>query len=165
MISEKGETFLWYFPDGAHSTIETSTSPDATPTDGWGSSAMLFAFIEGLAGVHDIMKELKHIRLTPRWEAAGVTKAEVMIGYPSSSAYVKYNYFGSSESVILEIEGSSEIIDLELLLPQGKKYVSSNASGGELKMTRKQKPEDKYFRCSIKKLSDSIKLTIILSLG
>ena len=36
MISVKGESYLWYFPDGRHSTTETSTSPDAMPTDGWG---------------------------------------------------------------------------------------------------------------------------------
>jgi hypothetical protein len=164
IISEKGETYLWYFHDGTHSTVENSTSPDATPTDGWGSGAMLDAFITGLAGVHDLMKEFKHIRLTPRWAAAGVTKADVMVCYPASSAFVKYNYISSPESVTLEIDGSSEIIDLELLLPQGKKCVSSNASGGELKITKKQKPEDKYFRCSIKKLTDSVELKILLSI-
>ena len=39
MIAERGETYLWYFPDGTPASIETSTSPDAMPTDGWGSSA------------------------------------------------------------------------------------------------------------------------------
>jgi hypothetical protein len=163
MISEKGETYLWYFPDGTHSTIETSTSPDATPTDGWGSSAMLDALIEGLEGVHDPMKEFKHIRLTPRWEAAEVKEAEVRIKYPSSSAFVKYMYLSSAESVTLEIEGSSEIIDFELHLPKNKKPASSNVKGGEIISVEEGNPKDKYFRGSIKKISPSVELKILLT--
>ena len=53
MIEASGETYLWYFPDGTASSVDTSTSPDATPTDGWGSSAMLYAFVEGLCGIED----------------------------------------------------------------------------------------------------------------
>jgi len=50
-LTANNETYLWYFPDGRKSTVETSTSPDASPTDGWGSSAMLYALFEGLAGL------------------------------------------------------------------------------------------------------------------
>jgi hypothetical protein len=53
LISAKGETFLWYFPDGTACGVETSPSREALPTDGWGSSAMLWALVEGLAGVVD----------------------------------------------------------------------------------------------------------------
>ena len=74
MISQKGETYLWYFPDGRHTTVETSTSPEAMPTDGWGSGAMLYALSEGLAGVKDNLKLFRNISLTPRWEAAGIEK-------------------------------------------------------------------------------------------
>ena len=52
-LSAGNETYLWYFPDGRHATKETSTSPEAYPTDGWGASAMLYALMEGLAGVVD----------------------------------------------------------------------------------------------------------------
>ena len=53
LVSEKGESYLWYFPDGTPASVETSTSPEAEPTDGWGSSAVLYALIAGLAGVED----------------------------------------------------------------------------------------------------------------
>ena len=33
MISESGEAYLWYFPDGRHATKEESTSPEAFATD------------------------------------------------------------------------------------------------------------------------------------
>ncbi|MFH0761104.1 MAG: hypothetical protein V2A67_06340 [Bacteroidota bacterium] len=81
LISEKNETFLWYFPDGTPSSVETSTSPEAMPTDGWGSSAMAWALIEGLAGIEDRLKRYEKIRLSPRWLAAGIRQAEVGVGY------------------------------------------------------------------------------------
>ena len=64
MIDTTGETYLWYFPDGTPSTVETSTSPDAEPTDGWGSSAMLMALMEGLAGIKDQLKSFESVSLT-----------------------------------------------------------------------------------------------------
>ncbi|MBA4322920.1 MAG: hypothetical protein C0408_08910, partial [Odoribacter sp.] len=162
LISEKGETWLWYFPDGRHCSVETSTSPEAMPTDGWGSSAMLYALIEGLAGVKDIQKEFKNIRLTPRWEAAGVKDAEAMIEYPASGAYVKYKYLNSDKSIKLEVEGTAEFIDLELYLPDNKKPVSANVIGADIRGISEYKPGDKYFRCSIRKFSSPFELTIKL---
>ena len=44
MISEYNATYLWYFPDGRPCTAEESTSPEASPTDGWGSSANFIFF-------------------------------------------------------------------------------------------------------------------------
>jgi hypothetical protein len=109
------------------------------------------------------LKEFKHIRLTPRWEATGVKEAEVRIEYPATSAYVKYKYLSSEEFVTLKIEGSSEMIDLELYLPENRRHASSSVKGGEMNLTGAKKTTDKYFRCSIKKISPSIELTIILS--
>ena len=128
LISQKGETYLWYFPDGTHSSIETSTSPEATPTDGWGSGAMLYAFVEGLVGVRDKLKKFKNIRLSPGWEAAGIKEAEAEIDYPASGAYVKYKYLYSGNSLRLEVEGSPEYIELELYLPVDRKAVSNKTN-------------------------------------
>jgi hypothetical protein len=163
MISEKSETYLWYFPDGTQSSVETSTSPEATPTDGWGSGAMLYAFIEGLVGVKDNLKELKSINLAPRWEAAGVKDAEALIEYPASCAWIKYNYLSSNEIINLIIEGTPENIDLELYLPENRKPDSVNITGADLKTTGESKPADRYFRCSIKKYSSPFELRIKLS--
>ena len=81
LISKNNETFLWYFPDGTPCSEENSTSPEAMPTDGWGSSAMAWAMMEGLAGIEDKLKRFEKIRLSPRWLAAGITEAEVGAGY------------------------------------------------------------------------------------
>lgn len=124
LISTNGETYLWYFPDGRPSTVETSTSPDAKPTDGWGSSAMLYAFIEGLAGIQDKDRLFKRVKICPRWTAAGVEKAEVMVDYSSSGAFVKYSFSRSSDTVTLILEGSYEYIQLSLPVPEG--YVAED---------------------------------------
>jgi len=137
MISTNGETYLWYFPDGKPSTVERSTSPEAKPTDGWGSSAMLYAFIEGLVGVQDKDKLFRRVRICPKWSAAGIEKAEANIDYKSSGAFVKYAYSQAADKISLKLSGSYEQIQLSLLLPgnfvagdlliggKKKKYTSS----------------------------------------
>ena len=65
MIEESNETYLWYFPSGQPSEEETSTSPEALPTDGWGSSAMLYAFVEGLCGVVDLAERMQRVKIAP----------------------------------------------------------------------------------------------------
>ncbi len=120
MISEKRETYLWYFPDGSASTVETSTSPDATPTDGWGSSAMLYAFIEGLAGVEDRLSRFKKIKLSPRWLAADVHQAEVKIGYEVSQSAVSYQYRHRGDQIDLTVENPGAEIWFHVLIPQNK---------------------------------------------
>jgi hypothetical protein len=79
-VSNAGATYLWYFPDGRPSTVETSTSPEASPTDGWGSSAMAWALTEGLAGIVDRGCGFDLATVAPRWLAAGVEK-RVAVGY------------------------------------------------------------------------------------
>ena len=41
------------------SSVEASTSPEAQPTDGWGSSAMLWALVSGLAGIEDLAQAVE----------------------------------------------------------------------------------------------------------
>ena len=119
-IAETGETFLWYFPDGSPSTKASSTSPDAMPTDGWGASAMLYAFVEGLCGVSDLGHSFQRIELAPRWVATGEERAEVMVSYAASGSAVGYQYRHrpGQQRIDLEVtEGDAEA-DLHVLLPE-----------------------------------------------
>ena len=141
LISSNGETYLWYFPDGKPSTVERSTSPEAKPTDGWGSSAMLYAFVEGLVGIQDKDKLFKRVRICPRWTAAGIEKAEVSVDYKSSGAFVKYIYSQTAEKITIKLSGSFEYIQLSLPVPVN--YVA-----GDLMIGGKKK---KYLTSSINK--------------
>ncbi|MDP8207067.1 MAG: hypothetical protein P9L92_10420 [Candidatus Electryonea clarkiae] len=117
MISERGETYLWYFPDGTPASIETSTSPEAKPTDGWGSSAMLYALIEGLAGIEDQSKQFQKVSLSPRWIAAGIDKAEVQVGYETSDVFLNYSYLHEENHIHIEIKCDDSNIRFHLMIP------------------------------------------------
>ncbi len=117
-LSRSGETYLWYFPDGRHATKETSTSPEAYPTDGWGASAMLYALMEGLAGIVDTGTVFSRVALSPRWAAAGVDEAEVVAAYGASGTSIGYHYRHDPAHgcISLELEGTCDG-HLHLLLP------------------------------------------------
>jgi hypothetical protein len=120
MIEETGETYLWYFPDGSPSTVETSTSPDAMPTDGWGSTAMLYALLEGLCGVVDEGHSFQQVSLSPRWAVAEEDRAFVKLRYEASGADFEYRYDASQPGVIvIECKASATDVRAHLLLPPG----------------------------------------------
>jgi len=120
MISATGETHLWYFPDGTPSSEEASTSPEASPTDGWGSSAMLYAFLEGLVGVEDRLKLFQKARISPRWLAAGVEEAEVQISYENSGIVIGYGFRCRDDHIFLDVNSSQSNIIFHILLPEHK---------------------------------------------
>ncbi len=117
MASAGPATYLWYHPDGRPASVETSTSPDAQPTDGWGSSAMAWALVEGLAGVVDTGCTFDTVRLSPRWAAAGLDVADVSVGYEASGARLSYQYRREGSRVDLTITGLAAGVDVHLLLP------------------------------------------------
>ncbi len=129
MIARSGETYLWYFPDGTPATIETSTSPEAQLTDGWGSSAMLYSLFEGLAGVEDRLKLFREVRLSPRWAAAEVSRAQVRMEYRSSGAYISYGYRYDGDTIGIEVETPASQVDFHILLPVGVTALSVTVDG------------------------------------
>ena len=129
MISESGETYLWYFPDGSPATVETSTSPEAEPTDGWGSSAMLWAFITGLAGVEDQGRGFDSVRLSPRWSAAEVTDAQVQLTYESSGKGFGYDYRCRGDGLDLVVVNSGADVRFHILLPPETTVSSVSVDG------------------------------------
>ena len=128
MIAEGGETYLWYFPDGTPSTEETSTSPEATPTDGWGSSAMLYAFVEGLCGIVDEGHSFRRVRCAPRWMAAGEAEARIQVGYAASGATFGYHYHHDAATRVIRLTLGAEQADvaLHVLLPEGSRPTSAS---------------------------------------
>lgn len=132
IIDRSGETYLWYFPDGRPSSAETSTSPEATPTDGWGSSAMLYALMEGLAGVEDRRKLFDKCRLSPRWTAAGIREAEVSVAYESSGAAVGYLYRILDDRLRIEVNCKKSDLDFHILLPEKRSARSVTANGTDI---------------------------------
>jgi len=132
MIAEKGETYLWYFPDGTACTVDKSTSPEASPTDGWGSSAMAWALIEGLAGVVDSGCGFDSIALSPRWVAAGVDEAEVSVGYGASQRGVGYLMRLEPDGMTIDIETDGADVQAHVLLPSGARVRSVRQASADI---------------------------------
>jgi hypothetical protein len=132
LISEKQETYLWYFPDGTPASVEASTSPEAEPTDGWGSSAMLYALTDGLAGVEDLGKGFDEIRLSPRWPAAQVDNAEVGLTYESLRMHLGYDYRLSSSGIKMNVSCPKTVARFHILLPSGVQASAVTVAGEEL---------------------------------
>jgi hypothetical protein len=162
MISESGETYLWYFPDGTASTVTTSTSPDATPTDGWGSSAMLYGLIEGLVGIEDQLKLYKKVNLSPRWASAGVTNAEVKVSYAVSNSSFHYIYDQKKGQILIDIISPNAEVDAHVLLPSGTIAENIDSNGNNIKFQnlkiRKSNYVDFNFEVNIQ---NSIKIKIM----
>jgi len=102
---------------------------------------MLYAFIEGLAGIQDKDKLFRRVRICPKWIIAGVEKAEVCIDYKSSGARVKYEYRQTSDKLVISMNGSFEYLQLSLPVPE-------NYIAGELEVNRKKR---KYLTAVINK--------------
>jgi hypothetical protein len=117
LISEKQESYLWYFPDGTPASVEASTSPEAQPTDGWGSSAMLWALLSGLAGLEDLGKGFDTVKLSPRWPAAGVEEVEVRLEYAASGAAFGYKYQVGGGNLVMRMEAPGSEVSFHLMLP------------------------------------------------
>jgi hypothetical protein len=144
-LTTNNETYLWYFPDGRKSTVETSTSPDASPTDGWGSSAMLYALFEGLAGIVDEDKLFQSVRLSPRWLAAGRSEASVCVTYGASGASFGYTFEHNESSKTIEIKMTGKAVTrLHVLLPRGTKSTQVTLGTRKLKFRNTKMEESSY---------------------
>jgi hypothetical protein len=161
LISEKNETFLWYFPDGTPSSVDTSTSPEAMPTDGWGSSAMLYALVEGLAGVMDCLKTFQSVRFSPRWTAADVEKAEVRLVYPASAASFWYKIQYSVDCILIHVEAPSSTLVCHVLLPSHADVFSVKANEENIPFSLSKVGKSHYVDFDLFKVRKSV-IRIIL---
>jgi len=121
---ETGETYLWYFPDGSH-----WSGGSFLPTDGWGSAAMLYALMEGLAGIEDESTLYRHVRAALRWGCTGESAARVTARYGASDGYFAYRWrrVAAADEIAIDFTGSGEQARFHVLMPQGSeaKFVTS----------------------------------------
>ncbi|MFQ5639295.1 MAG: hypothetical protein ACE5IR_15030 [bacterium] len=131
LIAESNATYLWYFPDRTPCSKETSTSPEVSSTDGWGASAMLYAFVEGLCGIEDLGYSFKYVRCSPRWAVTEEAEAQVQVGYAASGASFGYEFRHVQEKAVITISFSQVRcnLDLHILLPPGCRASAARWNG------------------------------------
>ncbi len=114
LIRLTDETYLWYYPDGRPGI----SGPDTVASDGWGSSAMLGALMEGAAGLRDQGSRYEEIVLSPRWSARpDLQHVEVTARYAASDAYVAYIWQRSERDLQLDLTGTWQSARVRLMLP------------------------------------------------
>ena len=112
--------------------------------DMWGSAALVYALLEGLAGVVDTGKAFDRARVSPRWPAAGVGRATACVKYPASGGYVRYKYEGHGTTVQALVTGNADNIELEFLLPHGADVASTTVNGVDVDATIKTVETSRY---------------------
>jgi len=88
--------------------------------DRWGSAAVVYGLVEGLAGVKDSGVAFDKVLFAPRWQAANETEAAVTIKYEASGGYFSYTYKMESSVLQIQFTGSGTNVTGEILLPTGK---------------------------------------------
>jgi len=161
MIADTGKTYLWYFPDGTPSSVETSTSPEASPSDAWGSSAMLYAFLEGLAGVEDRLCLYQNVQISPRWVAAEVDETEVQVAYKCSGEKIAYSFQHVGDQICLDVQSSQSEILFHVLLPRDFKAESVKVGGKDTEYQNRLVEKSPYVDFSAEVFGDvSVKIQL-----
>jgi hypothetical protein len=90
---------------------------------------MAWALLEGLAGVVDRGRTFDRIRLSPRWEAAGVERAEVSVGYAASGASLSYRYERGPDRITLDVQTAGAQVKWHVLLPAACRAAGARCDG------------------------------------
>ncbi|MDX2064879.1 MAG: hypothetical protein SFX74_03955 [Fimbriimonadaceae bacterium] len=80
----------------------------------WGAAAVMYALVEGLAGVIDTAKAFEAASVSPKWAYTDADRASACIVYPASQGYVAYQYARSGSVSELLLTGSGTEFDLNL---------------------------------------------------
>lgn len=143
LVNLSGTSYLWYYPHDASPGI---SSLDTIATDGWGSSAMLGALMEGAAGIEDQGTRYRDVVVSPRWPATPkVRSARVVARYGASAGYVAYTWEQTAQGLRLDLTGSWEQARVQLLLPaSAPETVTLRIDGEAVPVTIEQRRTSRY---------------------
>ena len=119
--------------------------------DGW-SAAIIYALVEGLAGVVDDGVAFDRVSLAPRWEVAGINGADVTVRYPASRGYCSYSYQRDSAGnrILFEFTGSGSEFELQVLLPKHSQLRAARLDGRPVATRIKTVERSSYAQLSVK---------------
>lgn len=88
--------------------------------DCWGAGAVVYAVMEGIAGVKDTGVAMHTVTVAPRWVVSDSRSAEVTVQLPASDGYVRYHWQQLDKSIAMHLTASADDIDCRILLPAGQ---------------------------------------------
>ncbi len=127
-----GKEYFMYRRDGNPWFVNGKT--DQGGPSPWGTAAVLYALMEGLAGIQDTSKLYQQVSIAPRWAATDEKDVCVTARYGPTAAYVTYRYKLDRKKSQIEIglTGSGISAEFHLLLPAGKKARSVQVNGKKI---------------------------------
>ncbi len=132
--------------------------------DNWGAAAVIYALIEGLAGIKDTGVAFNKATLAPRWEAAGVDEVEATAKYEASGGYLAYKYKKENNNLLnISFTGSSTETKVNILVPAGKSIVSIVDNGQRISDIEMVNVEDSKYASMLIKGVNAHNLKIELS--
>lgn len=110
-----GRVQVWYWPDGTPGF----RTPNEVPHTGWGMAQWLEALVEGLAGIRDSSAGMAEVDVSPRWAAAGIDEATVVVRYAAGPGYFAYRIGvdRGRRRVTIQFTGSGARARFRCLLP------------------------------------------------
>ncbi|MFO7957180.1 MAG: hypothetical protein R6X33_08755 [Candidatus Brocadiia bacterium] len=114
--------------------------------DNWGAAAVVYALIEGLAGIKDEGAAYDRVLLAPRWAAAGVDEVTATAKYRASDGYVRYRYTAEPKAGLLSLRfaAAAERTRLRVLLPHGEHPAGVNLDGRPVSHTVEEVESSRY---------------------
>lgn len=119
--------------------------------DLWGAGAVVYALIEGLAGIVDAGRAYDRVRLSPRWTSVGVNDVTACATYPASGGYVRYRYAYCPERghMRLDVTGNAAAIHLDVLLPDNCEVERVLLNGNDVNAAIQTIEESRYVTLDI----------------
>ncbi len=127
--------------------------------DMWGAAAVIYALIEGLAGIKDTGVAYSKALLAPRWTAAGVDEATMTAKYPASNGYLRYTYKKDGDTIHIETASTADSVDVKILLPDGKTAKAMTVNGKSVEATT-ERIEGSSYACTTLKGVDSYSVEV-----
>jgi len=88
--------------------------------DNWGAAAVVYALIEGLAGIKDTGVAFDKALLAPRWEAAEVNVVTATAKYEASGGYLSYRYRNNNGKYEITFTGTVDLTEVQVYIPVEK---------------------------------------------
>ena len=94
--------------------------------DNWSAALVMYAMMEGLAGVRDLDTAYRAVEVSPRWTAAQVDDVTATARYAASAGYVSYHFHhdAAQRSILVLATGAAERCRMRILLPESARGVS-----------------------------------------
>ncbi|WP_282781799.1 hypothetical protein [Phaeodactylibacter xiamenensis] len=114
--------------------------------DNWGAAAVVYALLEGLAGVKDQGVRMDSVEIAPRWAATDEQKVETVVHLPASDSYVAYQYEMDQPGKLMTLKATGNAVhrSYRILLPETYNNAEVTRNGQPLQANLQRYGQSRY---------------------